>query len=186
MKIRTIAIVSMIAVLAGCDNGSATLDTNAYYAEQGQPLMQAPTVDDFPPVNNVQEVVQQPVQQAPVVIHQSEDEGFDWGAAAIGFVAAEIVDDVFDSGKKNYIAPTQAPIINKVTPYQTKTAPVIKKVAPVKPVEVKKVEQKKSTELKNKKPTTVKKVEKPKKVLSKPKPKKKSGGFKMKFGKKRR
>lgn len=111
------------------------------------------------------------------------------GAAAIGFVAAEIVDDVFDSGKKNYIAPTQAPIINKVTPYQTKTAPVIKKVepvAPVKPVEVKKVEPKKSTELKNKKPTTFKKVEKPKKVLSKPKPKKKLSGFKMKFGKKRR
>lgn len=82
MKIR--AIVSMIAVLAGCDNGSATLDTNAYYAEQGQPLIQAPTIDDFPPVNDVQEVVQ-PVQQPPVVIHQSEDGGFDWGCGSNWF-----------------------------------------------------------------------------------------------------
>ena len=29
------------------------------------------------------------------------DDGFDWGAAAIGFVAAEVIDDVFDSDDKH-------------------------------------------------------------------------------------
>ncbi|AAQ64218.1 hypothetical protein KVP40.0149 [Vibrio phage KVP40] len=129
--IRNILFAALAAMtLAACDNNSATLDTNAYYAEQEQLLVEAPTTEMF----DTQPSVVQPVQQ-PVIIQQ--DDGFDLGDAAIGFVAAELIDEVGDAfeskHKKTYVAAVKQPVIKKVTPYQAPKKPVVVKPTVVKP-----------------------------------------------------
>ncbi|WOL25054.1 hypothetical protein [Vibrio phage PG216] len=133
--IRNILFAALAAMtLAACDNNSATLDTNAYYAEQEQLLVEAPTTEMFDTQPPVVQPVQQPVQQ-PVIIQQ--DDGFDLGDAAIGFVAAELIDEVGDAfeskHKKTYVAPVKQPVIKKVTPYQAPKKPVVVKPTVVKP-----------------------------------------------------
>ncbi|AGN30194.1 hypothetical protein VPFG_00194 [Vibrio phage nt-1] len=144
--------------LSACDNKSATLDTNAYYAEQEQPTVAAPTVEDFPQIEvEAPQVVQ---QQQPVIIQQ-DDGGFDLGSAAIGFVAAEVLDEVGDAfetkHKKTYVAPVNNyPVVKRVEPQKSmikvdksvtkptivkkvEPKPVIKKITPIKPKKVEKV-----------------------------------------------
>ncbi|QIW90890.1 hypothetical protein COHAPHLL_00027 [Vibrio phage V09] len=160
--IRNILFAALAAMtLAACDNNSATLDTNAYYAEQEKLLVEAPTTEMFdtqpPVVQPVQQLVQQPVQQ-PVIIQQ--DDGFDLGDAAIGFVAAELIDEVGDAfeskHKKTYVAPVKQPVIKKVTPYQAPKKPVVVKPTVVKPTKVETKPEKKESFIKK----AVKKVKK--------------------------
>ncbi|ALP47108.1 hypothetical protein phiGrn1_0259 [Vibrio phage phi-Grn1] len=131
--IRKITLVALATLaLAACDNKPATLDTNAYYAEQEdeQLLVDAPTTEKFDVTLPV--VEEQPQQPQTVVVQQ--DDGFDLGDAAIGFVAAELIDEVgdsFESKKKTHVKQV-------VIKQPVKKAPVIKRVEPKK-VEAKKV-----------------------------------------------
>ncbi|ALP47493.1 hypothetical protein phiST2_0017 [Vibrio phage phi-ST2] len=158
--IRKITLVALATLaLAACDNKPATLDTNAYYAEQEdeQLLVDAPTTEKFDVTLPV--VEEQPQQPQTVVVQQ--DDGFDLGDAAIGFVAAELIDEVGDSfeSKKTHVKQV-------VIKQPVKKAPVIKRVEP------KKVEAKKITK------TVVKKKQKKESFLNRAVKKVKKSKFK--------
>ncbi|CAM0065071.1 hypothetical protein VPHD490_0188 [Vibrio phage D490] len=132
---KRILIAAMLVLgLAACDNNTATIPTA--YQEGVQPI------DSEFPDNSLDagglDWAHEAVEETDHSFdeYDDSDSGFDWGDAAIGFVAAEVIDDVFDSSSSKTttktvyvpVSDTKSTQPKAVTTSTKSVAPTTKKV----------------------------------------------------------